>query len=73
MDTLGAVELDYSLWISSIFRDGSADCENISIGVPFTRLNEHSCVNEVWFGVTQFSHELHSTALISDTETGGVL
>jgi hypothetical protein len=67
------VELDDTFLLIGLLSQGSADGKNISIWVPLAALDEHASVNEEWLGIAKLPHELESSTLVSDAETGGIL
>jgi hypothetical protein len=63
-----AVELNDTFLLIG-FSKGTTDCKDISIWVPFAALDEHACINEKRFGISQLTHHLKSSALIGNAKT----
>jgi hypothetical protein len=67
------VELYDTFLFIGLLSQRSADSKYISIWVPLAALDEHAGVDEKRLGVAKLPHELETSALISNAETGGIL
>ena len=69
----GGVELDARFMTFDLLDTRTRDGDNVAIGVPLDVLDEHASVDENWRIIRHVPHQLHTTALVSDAESWGLL